>query len=385
MKRFRCEVCGLLLVPENDRCLGCGCRLSFLPDRMRMASWPAQVPADGLLLADGGRYRACANTDAHAVCNWAVRVDDDNELCWACRATPVIPDLTVPDNHRRWHRLEVAKRRVLIGLLSLGLLRLGPAAAALEPPLRFQFLGGAPAAEAGSRGPVATGHAQGLITVDIAEADDDERERRRVELNEPYRTLVGHLRHEIGHFYWDQAVRPSRRRLEAFRARFGDERADYAAALQAYYRDGPAPDWRERCVSAYASMHPWEDWAETFAHYLHMMDSLETASESGLWVRSRRSREPRFAPIGTRAERSPGFDCLIERWRSLTYVLNDLTRGLGLADAYPFVLPQPAVDKLALVHRTLAAYARQGLARSPGPLLAPEPSTLLPDRNRAGP
>lgn len=314
-----------------------------------MLTWPAEVPSGGEFTLEGHRYRVCRNGLEHGVCNWCVRVDEGQSLCRSCRATPVIPDLSVTHNLTRWHRLETAKRRLLIGLLSSGLLRLGHGQA-LDPPLRFEFPGAS----------ATTGHADGTITVDIDEADDDERERRRVQFSEPYRTLVGHLRHEVGHFYWDQAVKSAPRRLAAFRLAFGDERSDYTQALDAYYRDGPAADWPGRCVSAYASAHPWEDWAETFAHYLHMVDSLETAFESGLWVRPRRRSEPSFEPAaGASRQGGEPFVRMLERWMSLTYVLNDLTRGLGLADAYPFVLSTPAIRKLRFVHDTLGAYRRR--------------------------
>ena len=121
-----------------------------------------------------------------------------------------------------------------------------------------------------------TGHADGVITLDLAESDDVHRERRRAELGEPYRTLLGHFRHEIGHYYWPILVERAGA-LERCRALFGDERADYGEALERHYADGPPADWAERHVSAYATMHPWEDWAETFAHYLHIRDTLQTA------------------------------------------------------------------------------------------------------------
>jgi len=58
--------------------------------------------------------------------------------------------------------------------------------------------------------PVLTSHCNGLITLNIAEADDAERERRRVKFHEPYRTLLGHLRHEVAHYYWDRLIANSK-------------------------------------------------------------------------------------------------------------------------------------------------------------------------------
>ncbi|MGH8517543.1 MAG: zinc-binding metallopeptidase family protein, partial [Panacagrimonas sp.] len=289
MKRFHCDRCAMVLTLENNLCTRCGLRLSFLPEAMRMVAWDQ---AAGEQPRVGDRiWRACRNALEHAVCNWAVADDDPAEYCLSCRLTRVIPDLGVEGNLLRWRSLEAAKRRLLIGLVGLGVLTRQDMTQA-DPPMSFQFLADVP----GEEGGVLTGHADGLITINIAEADDDERERRRVQLGEPYRTIVGHLRHESGHHYWDRLIRPRSRRLARFRERFGDERVDYGAALEAHYRDGPAPDWSARFVSAYAASHPWEDWAETWAHYLHMIDSLETAHESGLWIRPPRGSDPEFAP-----------------------------------------------------------------------------------------
>jgi hypothetical protein len=204
--------------------------------------------------------------------------------------------------------------------------------------------------------PALTGHDEGLITVNIAEADDAERERRRVQLHEPYRTLLGHFRHEIGHYYWDRLIRDSSQ-LEPFRALFGDERIDYAQALKDYYGSGgPPPSWQQSFVSAYATTHPWEDWAETWAHYLHITDTLETAAACGLSLRPQHDNEPALDHIALQtADRSVAFDQLIADWFPVTYVLNNLNRGMGLPDAYPFVLSAPAIEKLRFVHDVIAA------------------------------
>ena len=187
-----------------------------------------------------------------------------------------------------------------------------------------------------------TGHADGLITINIAEADDAERERRRNAMGEEYRTLLGHFRHEIGHYYWDRLIRDSAW-IDDFRKLFGDEREDYAQALQRHHQQGPPADWEQSFVSAYASSHPWEDWAETWAHYLHMTDTLETAVESGLSLRPKRPDEPALKPdIAVVSRRPSPFDQLIERWFPLTYLLNNLNRGMGLPDAWSSVLPEPA-------------------------------------------
>ena len=177
-----------------------------------------------------------------------------------------------------------------------------------------------------------------------------ERARRRLALHEPYRTLLGHLRHESGHFYWERLVQQGGR-LDAFRALFGDERLDYAGALSAHYADGPPPDWHAQHVSAYATAHPWEDWAETWAHYLHLVDLLETAAayDTALQVPGTDglAREQVTNPF---AHPAPPFDTLVRQWVPLTLLLNSLNRSLGQPDAYPFALSAGALRKLRFVH-----------------------------------
>ena len=354
MKVFHCSHCQQLLFYENIRCVNCGHDLAFLPDLAVMGAlepagdglWRSSAPG-----AEGRTYRLCGNYRDRNVCNWAVPAADPNPLCRSCRLTRVIPDLSRPGHLEAWYRLEVAKRRLVYTLLGLNL----PLANKLDDPehgLAFEFLAD-PDDPAAPR--VMTGHDSGLITINVAEVDDAERERRRLALHEPYRTLLGHFRHEIGHYYWDRLVRDSER-LEDFRGLFGDESQDYNQALQRHYREGPRADWPEQFVSAYASTHPSEDWAETWAHYLHMADTLETAVACGLSLRPRRKDEPALKPDlvlhGTRPE---SFDEMIDRWFPLTYVLNNLNRGLGLPDGYPFILCPPAVEKLRFVHERIAA------------------------------
>jgi hypothetical protein len=279
-------------------------------------------------------------------------------LCRSCRLTRVIPNLSVPGHKTAWYRLESAKRRLVYTLLTLGLPLNDPPDG--KEPLTFEFL-----ADAGpDDGPVLTGHANGVVTINIAEADDAERERRRHALGEPYRTLLGHLRHEIGHYYWVLLVEREPARLSGFRSRFGDERDAYDAALKRHYETGPPADWQERFVTAYASAHPWEDWAETCAHYLHMTDALETVATCGVSLRPRRTDEPVLRRVAEEAVSPEGaFDRLVASWFPVTYLLNNLNRGLGLADAYPFVLSTPAIEKLRFVHEAMAARTGTGAKR----------------------
>ena len=346
MKVFHCDHCSALVFFENSQCVTCGHALAFLPELFVMGSleqvndqeWVSPIPA-----ANGRKYRLCRNYIERDDCNWAVASEDTQGLCHSCRLTTVIPDLDAPGQFTALYKLEAAKRRLVYSLLQLSL----PLQTKADDPdrgLAFEFRAPAPGAD-----PVLTGHDNGVITVNAEEADDAEREKRRNQLHEPYRTLLGHLRHEVGHYYWDRLIAHSNR-LGSFRDLFGDEQQDYAEALMRHYENGAPADWQERFVSAYSSSHPWEDWAETWAHYLHMTDTLDTAAACGLSLRPRRSDEPSL-------NRTPGtaasFQNLIDAWHPLTYVLNNLNRGLGQADAYPFVLSAPAVAKLRFVHETV--------------------------------
>jgi hypothetical protein len=357
MKPFHCSHCQNLVFFENVLCLSCGRQLAYLPDTGRMAA--IELAGDGLWRAvgEGEEYRLCANYLEHNVCNWVIPATDGGTLCRSCRLTRVIPDITVAGNQQAWYRLEVAKRRLIYTVMGLRL-PLYPSQSDGDGGLVFEFLADTTASN-GDRNRVLTGHDNGVITINVAEADDLVRERERLQQNEPYRTLVGHFRHEIGHYYWDRLIQDGGRQAD-FRDVFGDERADYAAALMRHYEQGAPPDWDQRFVSAYASAHPWEDWAETWAHYLHMTDALETASSAGLSLRPPRADEPRMsgAPDPLQDERA-AFDRMMSAWLPLTYVLNSLNRGLGCADGYPFVLSTPVIDKLRFVHEIVQQARRK--------------------------
>jgi hypothetical protein len=341
-----------LIFFENIRCLNCGCPLAFLPDRGIMGAllqdsdglWRAEVQE-----ADPRGYRLCANYDQASVCNWVIPAHENADFCGSCRLNRVIPDLSTERNAVAWFRLEVAKRRMLYTLLGLGL-DVVPKSGAGNSGLAFEFLEDSTYGDAKR---VLTGHDNGLITINVAEADDVHREKERTLQKEPYRTLLGHFRHEIGHYFWDRMI-ANGPKLEAFRALFGDERAAYQRALERHYQEGPPARWEHRFISAYSTMHPWEDWAESWAHYMHMVDALETAGATGLALRPKRSDEPRMQPPPDPLNPDHrDFDSMIESWLSLTYVLNNLSRGLGLPDSYPFVLSAPAIDKLRFIHETI--------------------------------
>ncbi|MCF3933646.1 putative zinc-binding peptidase [Acuticoccus sp. M5D2P5] len=354
MKRFTCQTCGNEVYFANTRCVHCNAHLGFEPARAIMLSAPDgedwRAPDD-----PGIVFRVCANI-SHSACNWLVPASEPETLCLSCRHNKMIPNLADPHAAELWRALEAAKRVMFYSLIRWRL----PMPTMEEDPARglaFSFLADEVLPD-GSVKQHMTGHADGLITINIAEGDDAERERRRTEMNEPYRTLVGHFRHEIGHYYWDRLVADQGREAD-FRALFGDEREDYAAALQRHYSEGAPPDWQNSFISTYATAHPWEDFAETFAHYCHIVDSLETAAAFGLHVAHLgEGGEVRYDPYveGTEAD-------LIASWVPLTVAMNAINRSMGQPDLYPFVLSTPVEEKLGFIHDLIRA-ARASAARA---------------------
>lgn len=362
MRIFRCDHCGHPVFFENVQCLHCASALAFLPDRLFLAAVEALPGEPGLWRRKsprhGGRhYRMCHNHGTHQACNFAVPAHDPNPLCVSCRQTRILPDLSVPANQERWYRIEAAKRRLYYTLARLRLAPVDPPADQPTAGPVYEFLADQP-----GMAPVLTGHRNGVITLNVAEADDDERTRRRMALHEPYRTLLGHLRHESGHYYWDSLIAAQPARHDAFRAIFGDDSLDYSQALSQHYANGPsASAWQQDYVSAYATAHPWEDWAETWAHYLHLRDTLDTARSFGVDGETVELDYERFALdtlgelAGPDRAQAEAFLGLVNGWMELTGVLNELSRSMGLHDFYPFVLSRPALRKLYLVHQVIGA------------------------------
>ncbi|MBK8177057.1 MAG: putative zinc-binding peptidase [Rhodospirillales bacterium] len=348
MKLFACQNCGQLVYFENTRCEHCQAPLGFLPEIMALTAL-SRAPDGSLstLATPPQAVRYCENA-VHNVCNWLLPVNAEQTLCRACALNRTIPDLTNADHVDAWRRLEGAKHRLVYAILRLRL-PLIVKSADVTRGLAYDFLAD-PDPTFRESAKVITGHDDGLITINIAEADDAEREKHRQNMAEPYRTLLGHFRHEVGHYYWDRLILDGGR-VDSFRQMFGDEQQDYTEALEVHYRDGPPANWRERFVSAYASTHAWEDWAETWAHYMHIVDTLETAHAFGIRVKPRAVGDPSldavvdFDPYGA-AE----FDDLIDVWLPLTYAVNSLNRSMGQPDLYPFVLAPAVIDKLRFIH-----------------------------------
>jgi hypothetical protein len=350
VKAFHCEGCGSLVFFDNVKCVTCGHVLGFLPSSCELAAlepaengaWRALVPGQ-----NDPFFRFCKNGQQYEVCNWMIAANDPNSFCISCRLNALIPNLSQSGNLERWHKLEKAKRRIIYTILRLGLPTEG-STHEHRPALRFNFV-----ADLGGCLTSLTGHLNGSIVINIAEADDDERERRRLNFREPYRTLLGHLRHEVAHYYWDRLI-ANGKWLSGFRKFFGDETADYGAALRQYYEHGSPPDWQSRHVSAYASAHPWEDWAETWAHYFHIMDMVETAESFGMTLAPKHPAA-KFMTASPRNgfDAEVSFDAVLENWFPLTYALNALNRGMGLHDVYPFALSCQAIEKLQFIHEVV--------------------------------
>jgi hypothetical protein len=349
MKLFACSACQQTIHFENSECTRCLHPLAYLPERATMTALEAVAgEAEGLFLAVGQsgpvHYRRCGNMVDHGACNWAVpESESPQRFCRACRLNEVIPNLEDPKAKQAWIKLEENKRRLIYTLLQLGL----PVKSRTDEPergLAFAFKQDQPEER------VYIGHEHGLITINVAEADSPFREKTRLELGESYRTLLGHFRHEIGHYYWERLIAEGPH-LEAFRELFGDERVSYEKSLTAHYQNGAPRDWPSRFVSSYASMHPWEDWAESWAHYLHMVDTLDTARSFGLALRPQAGLADRHKlKVGMRRLDFDDFDDLEAAWVPLTVALNSLNRSMGLPDSYPFVLAETAVQKIRFVH-----------------------------------
>ena len=321
---------------ENSVCLNCDSRLGFAVDKRALVviGAPAHDAVVDSGVLDAGQYRLCDNLHV-ARCNWVVDIDDPVGLCESCRLTRTRPADDDTEGLGPFADAEAAKRRLVFELAELGL----PIVSREDDPsgLAFDLL-------SSEQQQVMTGHADGVVTLDLAEGDDVHREQLRVEMAEPYRTLLGHFRHEIGHYYFTVLVSTPQLRAE-FVDLFGDPDASYQDALDRHYREGAPLGWEETYVSSYATMHAAEDWAETFAHYLHIRDTLDTAAAFG------------FARAGVALDQivvgASGFDRIIDEWLPLSWALNQLNRSMGPPDLYPFVLPPAVLHKMRFVHNLI--------------------------------
>lgn len=344
MRLFQCQNCGNVLYFENSHCERCGKQVGYDPDMGEMTAVDPDGPNWIALGAPQRRYRFCANWEQSA-CNWLTDADGTEIYCRACRHNRTIPDISTPEHFRDWRKLEDAKRRLFYSLIRLDLPLPTPAGGDAEP-LVFDFLADSPDGTI----KVMTGHESGVITISLNEADDAKREAARTAMGEPYRAILGHFRHEVGHYYWDRLVRDGGE-LESYRSLFGDERTEYDQALQAHYQQGAPADWQLNYVSAYATMHPWEDWAETWAHYLHIVDTLEMAASFGIETHPVVAAEAMATQISFDPYEIEDLSAIVNAWLPLSFASNSLNRCMGLPDLYPFVIPPRAVEKLAYIHK----------------------------------
>lgn len=356
MKLFKCDHCGQPVYFENTFCTQCNATLGFDPDQMTMVSLKQEPDKSYTSFANGlsaeshtNHYKYCINKQ-HNVCNWILPYNFQGQFCIACNLNRTIPDISLNDHWEKWSRIEVAKHRLVYSLLRLKL----PVISKFQDEangIAFDFKADE---NKGGTHRLLTGHEEGVITLNIDEADDVIREMARNQMDEVYRTLLGHFRHEIGHYYWDQLIKNTNRQ-SPFRILFGDETADYATALKNHYNKFPSDAWKEKFISDYASAHPWEDWAETWAHYIHIIDTLETAYSFGMSLNPR-SADPgneMRARINIDPYTTEDFKDIIERWMPLSFVMNSLNRSMGLKDSYPFVINEAVKEKLGFIHETI--------------------------------
>lgn len=344
MRLFNCQVCGQAIYFENRFCGSCGHALGYLPITAEMAALEPEGDHFAALTRRRPLVRYCENIESDA-CNWLVPAGQESPFCLACRHNRTIPDLSADENLAKWRQMEIAKHRLFYTLIALKL----PLKNRTDDPdhgLAFDFL-------TDEVKQVMTGHEEGLITINLNEADDAYREKLRTSMGEPYRTLLGHFRHEVGHFFWDVLVHDAGR-LEECRKFFGDDREDYAAALKRHYAEGPPPDWQNHYISAYATAHPWEDFAETWAHYLHIVDTLETASSFGLRIHPQAAKNKALhADINFDPHQAQSVRALIDAWLPLTFAMNNINRSMGYSDLYPFILSEPVIEKMQFIHETI--------------------------------
>ena len=381
MKLFTCSHCNNPLYFENNACLSCGHPVGFDAGKLSLVTLETTGNDQYADITDKSIvYRFCENA-THSTCNWLVPAIHRGLFCRACELNRTIPELSSQQNLDRWKRIEIAKHRLVYSLLKLQLpfapkleedtpltngnpaTAEGPTAANMPPPppgqrttaneqpalsegLAFDFM-----ADVSPEHRIMTGHDKGVITLNIEEADEAERVRHKMDLGERYRTLLGHFRHEIGHYYWDVLIQNTSA-LAKFRVIFGNEQKDYQSALKTYYETGAPANWVDSFISPYSSSHPWEDWAETWAHYFHLMDTVETAYSFGINIKPTETRN--IPGIRAKINRDPyqvaDFQVILAMWIPLTFAINSLNRSMGHEDFYPFVLSPQVMKKLAFIH-----------------------------------
>lgn len=342
MKAFKCSNCNNPLYFDNTSCEECGWYVGYSLQKNELISIDPKHSKD---------YLYCKNYQ-HNTCNWLVDDTDDGLFCDACKLNRTIPNLKYPNALSDWYLLEQAKHRLIFQLHQLKL----PVQSKLLYPkdgFCFDFYSNEDISNPAEK--KMTGHASGVVTIVLVEADSVQREILRKQMGEPYRTIIGHFRHEIGHYYWERMILRDKNMLASFRNIFGDERVSYSDSLQKHYKNGAPANWAQNYISKYATAHPWEDWAETWAHYLHFMDTLETAFHAKLNFHNRGNKKDnseKSKPI-INPYKEKNFDIIIDTCVPLYLALNSLNRSMGIKDIYPFVLNTSVNKKLNFIHNTI--------------------------------
>ncbi len=348
MKLYTCTSCNNPLYFENSTCLNCQHMVGFDAEKFSLVALDNNQNGYSPVNNKNENFRFCSNA-VHGTCNWLIPVTNASPFCKACELNRTIPELSTIVNQSKWQRIEIAKHRMVYSLLRLRL----PVEAKKTPDeiggIAFDFMGDTSPTER-----VMTGHDNGVITLNIEEADEGELTRHKLDLGEKYRTLLGHFRHEIGHYYWDVLIKDSKH-LEKFRKLFGNEEKNYDEALQQYYKNGLQSNWNNFFISPYASAHAWEDWAESWAHYMHMMDTLETAWSFGIGIHRKEMQKDVYNDPYTISD----FNELVDMWFPLTFAVNSLNRSMGHADFYPFIISEPVIEKLKFIHEVCGVGMRK--------------------------
>lgn len=374
MKTFRCSCDNKqLLFFESSSCVSCQ-RVVGLDDafnKVEPYDFDEESGCYSKARRPAARYQKCDNNANYNVCNGMVNLDNlvpedgnDEVLCFACRFNETVPDLSIVEHIPLWQKMEAAKRRALYTLKALSLplrnLRQDP-----ENGLSFDFTTDRDVndhfvSKLDYSESVFTGHDCGHITINLAEADDVARSQTKHAMNERYRTLLGHFRHELGHYYFDQLIVGSEKKHALSKECFGDDELDYQESLKKYYENKPADNWRDEFISEYATMHPYEDWAETWAHYMHIMDTLETAknfsitgSITGDAADAEETDELNLPQDSKFFYSQTSITSVLDAWMEFSVILNSLNRSMGMNDAYPFVLSQPVRKKLSFIHHAI--------------------------------
>jgi len=374
MKTFICS-CenNQILFFESNSCVSCNRSVGLDDAFDTVESYEFDQPSGRYFKArePAVRYQKCDNNDNYKICNGMVNLDTfvpeegkDEVLCFACRFNEMVPDLSVVEHIPLWEKMEVAKRRALYTLKALSL-PLRNVRQDQENGLSFDFTTDRDvndhfASNLADSESVLTGHAGGHITINLAEADEVARSHAKHAMGEHYRTLLGHFRHELGHYYFDQLIVGSEDKHALSKKYFGDDELDYQESMKEYYKNGAPENWRDHFISEYATMHPYEDWAETWAHYMHIMDTLETAknfsitgSISGDAAESEEAGELNLPQESRFFYSQTSITSVLDAWMEFSVILNALNRSMGLNDAYPFVLSQSVRAKLSFIHHAI--------------------------------